>query len=171
VVVEDTDDADKDDKDTAAKDADDTKAADADDVPAKDADDTKAADADVPAKDADDTAAPVSVEAMDAAVESRVMKQFHAIQRGAALAAKLKPHVGVFDHSNKTEAEIAAYGVKKLGLNVDKGLEIPTLKGYLAAKGDPSKDTTVRNGMVAAQDAADAKPSLMATKLAERSKA
>ena len=138
-------------------------------TPAADADpETPAADADpeVPAKDA-----AADVAAMDAAVESRVRKQFQAIQRGAALAAKLKPHVGVFDHSNKTEAEIAAYGVKKLGLNVDKGSEIPTLKGYLAAKGDPSKDTTVRNGMVAAQDAADAKPSLMATKLAERSKA
>jgi hypothetical protein len=165
VVVEDED------PETPAADADpETPAADEDpETPAADADpETPAADADpeVPAKDA-----AADVAAMDAAVESRVRKQFQAIQRGAALAAKLKPHVGVFDHSNKTEAEIAAYGVKKLGLNVDKGSEIPTLKGYLAAKGDPSKDTTVRNGMVAAQDAADAKPSLMATKLAERSKA
>ena len=143
------------DEDDATKSADDTKAADAaDDVKATDTDDTKA----------------VTVEAMDAAVESRVMKQFQAIQRGQALAAKLKPHVGVFDHSNKTEAEIAAYGVKKLGLAVDKGLEIPTLKGYLAAKGDPSKEQTTRNG-THAMDAADGKPSLMDKKLADRSKA
>jgi hypothetical protein len=178
VVVEDEDDAAKAaaaaDADVPAKDEDDAAkaaaAADAD-VPAKDEDDAAkaaaAADADVPAKDE----APVTAEAMDAAVNSRVMAQFQAIQRGQALAAKLKPHVGVFDHSGKTEAEIATYGIKKLGLAVDKGLEIPTLKGYLAGKGDPSKDSTVRNSTVAAQDAADGKPSLMDKKLAERSKA
>ena len=126
-------------------------------------------DADVPAADADD--APATVKAMDAAVNTRVMAQFESLKRGAALAAKLKPHVGVFDHSNKTEAEIAAYGIKKLGLSVDKGSEIPTLKGYLAAKGDPSKDAVSRNGMTHAQDAADTKPSLMDKKLADRSKA
>jgi len=173
VEVEDEDDATKSADDTKAADAaDDVKATDTDDTKAADADeDTKAADAadDVKATDTDDTKA-VTVEAMDAAVESRVMKQFQAIQRGQALAAKLKPHVGVFDHSNKTEAEIAAYGVKKLGLAVDKGLEIPTLKGYLAAKGDPSKEQTTRNG-THAMDAADGKPSLMDKKLADRSKA
>lgn len=175
VVVEDEDDAAKAaaaDVDTDVKAADtDVKAADAaDDVKAVDADDTKAADADVKATDAKDEA-PVTVEAMDAAVNTRVMAQFESLKRGAALAAKLKPHVGVFDHSNKTEAEIAAYGIKKLGLSVDKGSEIPTLKGYLAAKGDPSKEPVSRNGMTHAQDAADTKPSLMDKKLADRSKA
>lgn len=123
-----------------------------------------------PETKAEDESTPVTVEAMDAAVESRVLKQFQAIQRGQALAAKLKPHVGVFDHSNKTEAEIAAYGVKKLGLNVDKGSEVASLKGWLAGRGDPSKDQTVRNG-THAMDAADGKPSLMDKKLADRSKA
>lgn len=168
VDVEDTDDTPAADADTPAADADDTPTSDADDTPATDADDTS----DTPAADADDTPAPaVTVEAMDAAVNKRVMLQFEAQKRGAALATKLKPHVGVFDHSGKTEAEIAAYGVKKLGLNADKGMEIPTLKGYLAAKGDPSKEQTSRNGMAHAQDAADAKPSLMDKKLADRSKA
>ena len=173
VVVEDADDTAA---DTAAADADttaDTTAADADDTAAADADaDTSATDAadDVVAVDADDTK-PVTVEAMDAAVNSRVMQQFQAIQRGQALAAKLKPHVGVFDHSGKTEAQIAAYGVKKLGLNVDKGTEVSSLKGYLLGKGDPSKDVTVRNSMVDAMDAADGKPTLMQLKQAERSKA
>ena len=115
--------------------------------------------------------APVTVEAMDAAVNSRVLAQFKALQAGEALAKKLKPHVGVFDHSNKTEAQIAAYGVKKLGLAVDKGTEVSSLKGWLIAKGDPSKDVTVRNGMVDAMDAADGKPTLMQLKQAERSKA
>ena len=115
--------------------------------------------------------APVTVEAMDAAVNSRVLAQFKALQAGDALAKKLKPHVGVFDHANKTEAQIAAYGVKKLGLNVDKGTEVSSLKGWLLAKGDPSKDVTVRNGMVDAMDAADGKPTLMQLKQAERSKA
>lgn len=172
VVVEDADAA----ADTTATDADaaaDTTAADADDTAATDADaDTSTTDAadDVAAVDADDTK-PVTVEAMDAAVNSRVLAQFQAIRRGQALAAKLKPHVGVFDHSGKTEAQIAAYGVKKLGLNVDKGTEVSSLKGYLLGKGDPSKDVTVRNGMVDAMDAADGKPTLMQLKQAERSKA
>jgi Uncharacterized protein conserved in bacteria len=124
----------------------------------------------VKATDEDDTK-PVTVEAMDAAVNSRVLAQFKALQAGDALAKKLKPHVGVFDHSGKTEAQIAAYGVKKLGLNVDKGTEVSSLKGWLIAKGDPSKDVTVRNGMVDAMDAADGKPTLMQLKQAERSKA
>jgi hypothetical protein len=141
------------------------------DTAAKDSADTAVAASAADESDTPATDAAADVAAMDAAVESRVMKQFQAIQRGQALAAKLKPHVGVFDHSGKTEAEVAAYGIKKLGLSVDKGSEVPTLKGYLAAKGDPSKEPVVRNGMVAALDAADAKPSLMATKLAERSKA
>lgn len=174
VQVEDEDDA-----TTAATDADvtaDTAATDAD-TAATDADvtadaDTAATDADVTADtattDADDV--PVTTAAMDAAVNSRVMAQFNALRAGEALAKKLKPHVGVFDHSGKTEAQIAAYGVKKLGLNVAKGMEVPTLKGYLAAKGDPSKEPTTRNGMAHAQDAADTKPSLMSKKLAERSK-
>ena len=147
-------------------------------VPAKDAEPevpAKDAEPEVPAKDAEpevpakDEA--VTVEAMDAAVNSRVLAQFKALQAGDALAKKLKPHVGVFDHANKTEAQIAAYGVKKLGLNVDKGTEVSSLKGWLIAKGDPSKDVTVRNGMVDAMDAADGKPTLMQLKQAERSKA
>ena len=153
------------------EDEEEVKATDEEVVAAKDEDDAAkaaaAADADVPAKDE----APVTVEAMDAAVNSRVLAQFKALQAGDALAKKLKPHVGVFDHSGKTEAQIAAYGVKKLGLNVDKGTEVSSLKGWLIAKGDPSKDVTVRNGMVDAMDAADGKPTLMQLKQAERSKA
>jgi hypothetical protein len=148
-------------------------------VPAKDAEPevpAKDAEPEVPAKDeapevvAKD-AAPVTTEAMDAAVNSRVMAQFQAIQRGQALAAKLKPHVGVFDHSGKTEAEVAAYGVKKLGLNVDKGTEVSSLKGFLLGKGDPSQEPVSRNGMATGMDAADGKPTLMQLKQAERSKA
>ena len=141
------------------------------DVVVEDGDDTDTGATTTTTTDGDDTDKPVTTAVMDAAVNSRVMQQFEALKRGAALAAKLKPHTGVFDHSGKTEAQIAAYGVKKLGLTVGKGQEIPTLKGYLIAKGDPSKDETVRNRSVAAMDSADKTPSLMAKKLAERSKA
>ena len=176
VVVEDTDDASAAEGTTnaAATDAGsgtDTAATDADTSATDAADDTAATDADTSATDAADDTKPVTVEAMDAAVNSRVLAQFKALQAGDALAKKLKPHVGVFDHANKTEAQIAAYGVKKLGLNVDKGTEVSSLKGWLLAKGDPSKDVTVRNGMVDAMDAADGKPTLMQLKQAERSKA
>lgn len=107
---------------------------------------------------------------MDAAINQRVNQRFKDIQRGAALATKLKPHVGVFDHSGKTEQEIAAYGVKKLGISATKGQEIPMLAGFLQGRGDPSKQPVARNGH--GQDAAvKSGPSLMEKKLAERGNA
>ena len=51
------------------------------------------------------------------------------------LAQRLKPFVGAFDHSAKTEQQVAAYGVKKLGLTCRKGDELATLNGYIAGAG------------------------------------
>lgn len=55
------------------------------------------------------------------------------ISRRDALASKLSRHIGVFDHKDKTTAEVAQYGVKKLGLQSKKGHEESVLSGYLAA--------------------------------------
>jgi hypothetical protein len=46
------------------------------------------------------------------------------------LANKLSNHIGVFDHADKTLAEVAAYGVEKLGLKVTKGQELSALDGF-----------------------------------------
>lgn len=57
-----------------------------------------------------------------------------------ALAGRLKDHVGTFDHSGMTHAQVAAYGVEKLGLkDIPAGSEAVALGAYLDAKGDPSK--------------------------------
>jgi hypothetical protein len=49
------------------------------------------------------------------------------------LAKKLSYHIGTFDHYDMTLDELAAYGVKKLGLKCKKGHESSILDGYLAA--------------------------------------
>ena len=48
-----------------------------------------------------------------------------------ALVDRLKPHVGVFDHAAMTHADVAAYGVEKLGLTAPKGSEAVALDMYL----------------------------------------
>lgn len=58
------------------------------------------------------------------------------IAKRDALASKLKPHVGVFDHAAMTSAQVAAYGVEKLGLTADKGLETVALDAYLKGRGE-----------------------------------
>lgn len=50
-----------------------------------------------------------------------------------ALVKKLVPHIGVFDHAEKTHAEVAKYGVKKLGLICKDGHEGSALDGFLLA--------------------------------------
>lgn len=57
-----------------------------------------------------------------------------------ALANRLKPHVGTFDHAPMTLAQVAAYGVEKLQIqNVPTGQEAVALDAWLSAKGDPSQ--------------------------------
>lgn len=48
-----------------------------------------------------------------------------------ALAKDLSEHVGVFDHSQMTELEVAKYGAEKLNIACDSGQELATLKGFL----------------------------------------
>lgn len=54
------------------------------------------------------------------------------------LASKLAPHIGTFDHAEMTLAEVAAYGVEKLGLKADKGSERIALDGFLHNRPAPS---------------------------------
>lgn len=62
------------------------------------------------------------------------------------LVEKLSRHIGTFDHSRMTGAEIAVYGVEKLGIkNVAKGQERVALDAFLQAAPikDPAKARTV----------------------------
>lgn len=70
-------------------------------------------------------------DAMDAAAIRKSL--FVEISHRDQLAKKLSPHIGVFDHAEMSLAEVAKYGVKKLGLNCKSGHEISILDGYLMA--------------------------------------
>jgi len=80
--------------------------------------------------------------AMDAATVFKTVTG--EIKRRDALAKQLSAHVGTFDHSEMTESEVAAYGVKKLGLDAPKGQEAAMLAGYLKAAADPAKTQVVK---------------------------
>ena len=69
------------------------------------------------------------------------------ISKRDALARKLSHHIGAFDHSEKTFAEVAAYGVKKLGLSCKPGFESAVLDGYLAGA-KVSTPVTVKDSVV-----------------------
>lgn len=72
-----------------------------------------------------------------------------------ALAARLKPHVGVFDHAGMTHAEVVKYGLDKLEItNVADGAEAATLDGWLRARPASAAVTA---------DAQDVKPSAVVT--------
>lgn len=90
-------------------------------------------------------------EAMDSAAELKALrKKVQELEKGAvkavmsavarrdALAGKLSKVVGTFDHADMTEAEVAKYGVKKLGIACDSGSELAALQGYLMAAAKPA---------------------------------
>ena len=59
------------------------------------------------------------------------------ISQRDALAKKLVPHIGAFDHSAMNKDAVAQYGIKKLGIKCKAGLEEAVLTGYLAAAKAP----------------------------------
>lgn len=100
-----------------------------------------AADAE-PAAVAED--APKADEAMDAKIAKAVAKALQGVQTGMdsktviaeinsrnTLASQLSQHIGTFDHADMTLAEVAAYGIGKLGIKCAKGQEQSALTGYL----------------------------------------
>jgi hypothetical protein len=48
-----------------------------------------------------------------------------------ALAKQLSAHVGTFDSAEMTLADVAAYGVQKLGIQCDPAQAVPVLTGFL----------------------------------------
>lgn len=73
------------------------------------------------------------------------------------LADRLKAHVGAFDHSAMSLAEVAKYGCDKLNLkDIPEGSERVALDGFLAGRADPST--------VAATHEGDAAPRVSAVK-------
>lgn len=75
-----------------------------------------------------------------------------ALGKRDTLAERLKPHVGTFDHAGMTHAQVAAYGVEKLGLKeIPAGSEAVALDAYLAAKPDPSQAAATHVAQDAAQ--------------------
>jgi 8-oxo-dGTP pyrophosphatase MutT (NUDIX family) len=65
------------------------------------------------------------------------------IKRRDSLAKQLSAHIGTFDHSDMSEAEVASYGAKKLGITAAAGQEAAVLQGYLLAAGKVTKTTQV----------------------------
>ena len=64
------------------------------------------------------------------------------ISKRDALASQLSQHVGTFDHAEMTVAEVAEYGVTKLGIKCDKGQEAAVLAGYLHGRPNPASGST-----------------------------
>ena len=56
---------------------------------------------------------------------------FKEIAQRDALVKRLTPHIGVFDHSEKTLSEVAGYAIKKLGVPCKKGQEQAAIEGFL----------------------------------------
>lgn len=81
--------------------------------------------------------------AMDAAITKKVSEQIESFKKTALkqitrdavqrdeLAGQLSNFVGTFDHSEMSREEVAAYGVKQLGIKCDAGQEFAALSGFL----------------------------------------
>lgn len=71
---------------------------------------------------------------MRAAMDGGERAMLQQIAKRDALVKQLSAHVGTFDHSEKTYADVVAYGCEKLGIKADAGQEAAALGGYLQAK-------------------------------------
>lgn len=117
----------------------------ADEKAAQDAEEEEAKKKAAEAKDADLKAddiakRPNAMDAMDAAAVSKLVaaelaRAVASTKRRDVLAKQLGQHIGTFDHSDMTEAQVAAYGAKKLGIAAEAGTEAAVLQGYLLAAG------------------------------------
>lgn len=86
------------------------------------------------------------------ATEDAAMKRaFKALSNRDAMARKAVPVVGVFDASNMTERECAAYVLKKVGLTAAKGHEVTAANAYLEGV-NKAKPTRIINTMDGALD-------------------
>ncbi|HEA4453764.1 TPA: DUF2213 domain-containing protein [Proteus mirabilis] len=66
-----------------------------------------------------------------------------------ALAHKLTPFLGVFDHSAMTQQQVAEYGVEKLGIQCSKGTEAIALDAWMQGRvPDSQKPSSTMNSAV-----------------------
>lgn len=103
--------------------------------------------------------------AMDAALLKSVVSDFSEFKKNGMkallseiskrneLASELSTYVGTFDHAAMDMNEVAAYGVKKLGLTCPKGYEYSTLSGYFSGK--KANVTNIQTGLDHAEDCSD----------------
>lgn len=129
--------------DKAAKDAEEEKEKDKD----KEAADKKAADEAAEKekdKEAEDKAMDSKITQLETEVQIMKKDGIKAMLREVAqrdgLARQISGFVGAFDHSEMTVAEVAAYGVDKLGIKCDKGHELPALSGYMTNRTAPANE-------------------------------
>jgi len=97
-------------------------------------------------------AAEEAVDAAEEALEKLDQATMDAMQRKIAkdfaerdkLVSRLKPHVGVFDHSHMVSArDVAIYGGKKLGVKLTKGAEVAIMDAWLHGRGKAAKEVAV----------------------------
>lgn len=67
------------------------------------------------------------------------MKEAH------ALAESLSNYIGTFDSADMTSDEVASYGCKKLGLEVEAGMQKVALKGFLLGASKSAKSFSMDN--------------------------
>lgn len=87
------------------------------------------------------------------------------ISRRDALARRLKPFTGVFDHSAMTERQLAVYGAKKLNIAVKPEQALTAINAYLHNRPIPSAATS-RSATGTGMDSTDA--NFITKQLAER---
>ena len=75
------------------------------------------------------------------------------ISRRSELANKISSFTGAFDHSEMTVAEVAAYGVRKLGLKAPAGQEMVALDAYFVNRSPQSEQVSFALDRQAAADA------------------
>lgn len=69
-----------------------------------------------------------------------------------ALAQKLTPFIGVFDHAAMTKQQVAEYGAEKLGVKCDKGTESISLNAWMQGRTPDSQKARVTMDAAAGAD-------------------
>lgn len=69
---------------------------------------------------------------------------------------RLSQHIGAFEHSAMTVAEMAKYGVKKIGITCDSGSEVAALNGFLHGRKPATVHSIVQDGVANKPNAIDA---------------
>jgi hypothetical protein len=97
------------------------------------------------------------VDALESQLESikknGVKSLMQEISRRSELANKISSFTGAFDHSEMTVAEVAAYGVRKLGLKAPAGQEMVALDAYFVNRSPQSEQVSFALDRQAAADA------------------